>query len=197
MMKAGLLIAITSLLTACSSGSQPGPTIQPSPTLSQRALSGTFALVDEGIERAGTDEFIGWADPEDEEAWSAECAFDEEDVFTCPTFPSEPDYGFVFPSGMFPCTGTGGYSDIQPGLDVVVRNGEGDIIGAGQLEDDPAVTDLAEPIDRSYTCFYKFEVRDLPDVPFYVLEVGDRGEQTYSKADLEDDDWTLFMTLGR
>lgn len=90
------------------------------------------------------------------------------------------------------CRGTGGYDDIESGLGVVVRDDGGSIIGTGELISDHeqlALNDLD-------VCLYRFEVADLPDAPFYTVEVGNRGELTYSRDELERADWVVEGNLG-
>lgn len=38
--------------------------------------------------------------------------------------------------------------------------------------------------------------RRLPDVSFYSIEVGSRGDLAYSRDELDDEDWTVHLTLG-
>lgn len=87
------------------------------------------------------------------------------------------------------CEGTGGYSDIRAGTDVVVKNGTGTIIGTAALVADP---------ERSGTtrCTYTFAV-PVKDAEFYAVSVGRRGELTYSKAEMEAQAWTVGFTLGK
>jgi hypothetical protein len=86
------------------------------------------------------------------------------------------------------CSGTGGYSDIRPGIDVVVSDGSGSII---------ATTDLSvgTPID-DVTCSFTFRLEDVPPTTFYTVEVGDRGQITYSAADLAAENWNITLELG-
>lgn len=37
---------------------------------------------------------------------------------------------------------------------------------------------------------------EVDDSKFYVVEVGSRGDITYTKADLEAEDWAVKLTLG-
>lgn len=87
------------------------------------------------------------------------------------------------------CSGSGGYSDIQAGTDVVVRDGAGAILATAALVDDPAGSSAAR-------CAYTFQVPDVPSADFYTIEVGRRGDLTYSRADLQERGWTVGFTLG-
>lgn len=85
------------------------------------------------------------------------------------------------------CSGTGGYGDISQGTDVVVRDEGSEIIGTSSLG----------PGDRSGgSCTFSFEVEELPPADFYSIEVGDRGELTYSREDLDEMEWSVFLSLG-
>ena len=87
------------------------------------------------------------------------------------------------------CAGTGGYSDIRTGVNVVVKDGTGKVIGTGTLLDDP---DADTVFGR---CSYVFSV-PVTDADFYSVEVGRRGALTYSRAELEAQGWTVGFTLG-
>lgn len=89
------------------------------------------------------------------------------------------------------CHGTGGYDDIREGLGVVVRDGAGVVLATSALGPG-AYVDVA----RLYGCRFLFFVPDVPDAPFYAIEVGHRGELTYSKAELEAAGWSVAFTLG-
>jgi hypothetical protein len=111
------------------------------------------------------------------------------------------------------CAGEGGYSDVDQGLDVVVRDGSGDTLGTSALgpgvgvsltdaflgEDnelgvDPDEIDLGD-LDVAY-CRFAFEVEDVPKADFYSIEVGSRGDLNYSYDDLKEKDWTVAFSLG-
>jgi hypothetical protein len=87
-----------------------------------------------------------------------------------------------------PCSGTGGYGDIRQGVDVVVRNEAGEIIGTSSLGPGER--------RRSDSCTFTFEVANLPVAAFYSIEVADRGDLTYSREDLDAMEWHVAMTLG-
>lgn len=93
--------------------------------------------------------------------------------------------------------GTGGFSDVGPGTDVVVRGGEGQVIGTAQLGDGPSVS-MSEGIDEGVGgCIWSTTVADIPTgEDFYSISVGGRGEQTYSKEQLEEGQWEVSLELG-
>lgn len=85
------------------------------------------------------------------------------------------------------CKGTGGYSDMGPGRPVTVRDDTGKIL---------ASTTLGTGTGSSRRCVWVFTLPDVPEVSFYAVEVGRRGEVTYSLADMKANDWTVSLTLG-
>ena len=90
------------------------------------------------------------------------------------------------------CSPTGGYSDIGPGTSVTVSSGSGEILGVGSLN---SGTDK-KVSSYSVGCTYNFVVYDVPDAPFYKVEVANRGALTFSKADMEANLWTVGASLG-
>lgn len=73
------------------------------------------------------------------------------------------------------CTGAGGYSDVNPGTPVTVKNGKGEILTTTYLE---------EGKGGRYMCTFgiKFDVTEGQDR--YVVSVGRRGETSYSFDEL-------------
>jgi len=86
------------------------------------------------------------------------------------------------------CAGTGGYSDVRDGLGVTVKDNAGKIIATSQLASDNKASALGE-------CQLTF-VAQVPDSDFYSIEVGHRGELTYSRDELEKLNWVIGFTLG-
>lgn len=85
------------------------------------------------------------------------------------------------------CGGTGGYEDIDSGLQVRVSNEAGTVIGTGALGSS-AVTPNG--------CTFTFSVPNLPVAKFYKVEVGNRGELSYSYEEMEAAGWKAEFTLG-
>jgi hypothetical protein len=85
------------------------------------------------------------------------------------------------------CRTDGGYDDVGVGTDVVVKDGAGEIIGVGSLEEGQA--------DSAYDCRFDFSL-EVKDSEFYSFEVGDRGELRYSRADLDSKGWVVGFSLG-
>jgi hypothetical protein len=87
------------------------------------------------------------------------------------------------------CQGSGGYSDIRAGADVVIRDGDGNIIASGRLGEAAATS--------STSCRLSFVVEDVPRADFYTVEVGGRGGPSYSYEDLDDAGWEIDLEIGR
>lgn len=100
------------------------------------------------------------------------------------------------------CFGSGGYDDFGPGMNVTVRDGQGDVVGVGSTEslseaDRTGVwaDDVTFSEDSSVSCVVKFTV-DVKPAEFYSVEVGSRGDLTYSAAELEAAGWHVELSLG-
>lgn len=87
-----------------------------------------------------------------------------------------------------PCSGAGGYSDIDEGAQVTVTNEKGDTIATGYLGQGETIS--------SKVCAFKFTVENAPDAKFYAVEVSRRGELRFSKAEMEANDWFVAASLG-
>lgn len=88
------------------------------------------------------------------------------------------------------CTGASvseGYGDIGPGIDVVVRNKSGSVIATGQLETGKWLLG---------NCVLPIRVPDVPSSEFYSLKIGHRGEQNFSKEEMEKMNWEVSLSIG-
>ena len=85
------------------------------------------------------------------------------------------------------CKGTGGYSDLGPGTPVTLKDGEGKVLGA---------TTLGNGSGSTRDCLFTFSFASVPEASFYSLEVGKRGELTYSLADMQSRSWAIGGTIG-
>lgn len=112
------------------------------------------------------------------------------------------------------CRGTGGYSDVGPGMNVTVRNGSGEIIASGNTEsldaeehfgteaeedseegeESTSPQELAETMFEVLGCTVVFEI-DIPKSEFYAIAVGRRGELSYSREELEELNWNVSLTV--
>lgn len=109
------------------------------------------------------------------------------------------------------CRGTGGYSDVGPGMNVTVRNGSGEVIASGNTEsldaeeyfgtEEEEGGESTSPQERAETmfevlgCTVVFETK-VPKEDFYVIAVGRRGELSFSRQELEELNWNVSLTLG-
>lgn len=88
------------------------------------------------------------------------------------------------------CKGSGGYSDIVPGMGMTLKDGEGTILGTARFGNGTVA-------ERGQQCVFEFTFEEVPVADFYVLDSGRRGEQTYSREELESLDWTVDLEIGR
>ena len=93
-------------------------------------------------------------------------------------------------TGVENCSGSGGYSDIDMGTQVVVKDKTGTLIATSSLG--PGET-------RSFAgfevCEFSFRV-EVPSEEFYSFEVADRGSLSYTREELEARDWRVEFSLG-
>ena len=99
---------------------------------------------------------------------------------------TEPDRGD-------PCLGLGGYDDMQEGAEVTVRDEDGTILAKSQLQEGKLTYPVGGP---TLSCEFPFTVEGVPDAKFYAIETADRGDLNYSKAEMEEMNWTVHFTLG-
>jgi hypothetical protein len=86
------------------------------------------------------------------------------------------------------CIGQGGYSDIGPGTPVTLKDETGTIIASDAL---------STGTELSGGCQWLIFMEDVPtDREFYVAEVGDRGEISYSRDRLVDESFVIGLYLG-
>jgi len=86
------------------------------------------------------------------------------------------------------CEGTGGYSDLSPGAQVTLRDGDGKTLGS---------TALSEGSGSSTSCTFTFSIPNIPEVPFYAVEISHRGQVTNSLADMRANGWTFSLSIGK
>jgi hypothetical protein len=89
------------------------------------------------------------------------------------------------------CFGTGGYSDIKAGLQVVVRNEKSEILAVGELGRDNYSGAYPQVV-----CEFPFAIKDIPRAEFYQIEVGRRGSLKYSLNELQNAGWAVKFSLG-
>lgn len=94
--------------------------------------------------------------------------------------------------------GAGGYGDIGPGTDVVVKDNANNIIGKAQLGDGPSVP-MSKAVNQSGVggCIWSTTVKGVPTgKDFYQVSVGRRGTSTYTSKDLDASKWSIDLKLG-
>ncbi len=88
------------------------------------------------------------------------------------------------------CYGDDGYDDIEAGLRVVVADGNGKTLATGSLGNsryNAAERDCVFPV---------IVTTPLPKADFYSVEVGRRGDLTYSYDEMVQRNWAVAFTLG-
>ena len=91
------------------------------------------------------------------------------------------------------CYGTGGYDDIEAGMPVTIRDGQGAILATG------TVGTGSQPSNSEYSnvvCVFDFQVENVPKADFYAISIGRRGELNYSFAEMEQKEWTVSLSIG-
>lgn len=91
-------------------------------------------------------------------------------------------------SGSRPCAGEGGYSDVQGGMPITVRDAGGTVIGSASLGNGSTNTAGA--------CRFSIDVT-VPRSDFYTFALGRRGEISYSYAEMTEQGWHVYFTLGQ
>ena len=87
------------------------------------------------------------------------------------------------------CSGDGGYSDIQPGQPLTVKDEKGTILDA---------TTLGTGSGTAFTgCTFDFTVHVPDAAQFYVFTMGRRGDVTFSHADMVANGWTVGLSIGK
>ena len=105
------------------------------------------------------------------------------------------DSGIPNPKVGQSCEGAGGYSDISAGVGVSVTDRAGDVLGTSILEMGTISDTAGDGFETQVTCTLPFTVEDLPDSDFFNVEVADRGSLGFTKAELEEADWTVQLGL--
>jgi hypothetical protein len=93
------------------------------------------------------------------------------------------------------CRATGGYSDIGPGAQVRIEDGNGDLLALSRLgapyEQPPTVGD-----GDYVTCHWDFGPVEVPRSDFYTVTVSHRGGPTMTYEELAADDWDAYLYFG-
>jgi hypothetical protein len=89
------------------------------------------------------------------------------------------------------CQGTGGFSDINQNMQVVVLDGKRNTIATGNLEADNYSGEYS-----NVACAFPFRIENVPISDFYEIEVGRRGSLKYSLDEMRSKKWNLMFSLG-
>jgi Protein of unknown function (DUF732) len=82
------------------------------------------------------------------------------------------------------CTGAGGYSDVGPGTQVMVKNGKGDILTTSELESGQG---------GQFLCSFPFSFEVTEGEDRYIVSVGRRGDLSFSFGELKANGVALFL----
>jgi len=88
-----------------------------------------------------------------------------------------------------PCSGEGGYADLDGGAQVVLTDDRGETLSTGRLS--------AGEYD-GLGCVFSFALEDVTRADFYGLSIagGNRGQLQYSYEELSEADWSLQLSIG-
>jgi hypothetical protein len=87
------------------------------------------------------------------------------------------------------CEGKGGYDDLQEGTQVRILSEDGDLVATTAF-------DLGEIVTDPFGCRWNFEVEVPNDLDFYSVEASHRGGISYSRSELEDENWIVHLSIG-
>jgi hypothetical protein len=85
--------------------------------------------------------------------------------------------------------GTGGYSDVEPGMPITIRDENNKVIASTEVTDDPKFQ------TPGVGCMWNMWV-NVPLVKQYQVDSGRRGVVTFSREELEKAGWQAEVTLG-
>jgi len=94
------------------------------------------------------------------------------------------------------CQGAGGYTDLLEGTPVVVRDGDGQILGtthfgAGKGAGGGKLGATGAPS----ACVFAFTVKHVPDADTYSFQMSHRGGVVYTHEELEANNWRIGAAL--
>ena len=95
------------------------------------------------------------------------------------------------------CEGAGGYTDLAQGTPVVIRDGDGQVIGTGHFsvgKGARAVKIGAATVPSA--CVFAFTVKHVPDADTYSFAMSHRGGVVYTHEELEANNWRVGAALG-
>jgi hypothetical protein len=87
------------------------------------------------------------------------------------------------------CLGAGEYDHLAPGKRVTVRNQDDETIAIAELQPSAWLGPEA--------CRFPFAIPNLPRASSYVFTVNDHEQVEYTRRQLEDAGWRVFMIAGQ
>ena len=94
------------------------------------------------------------------------------------------------------CQGAGGYTDLVEGTPVVVRDGDGEVIGSGRFAAGRGNrTGKLGGLSAPSACVFAFTLKHVPDAETYSFEVSHRGGVVYTYDELEANNWRVGAAL--
>jgi hypothetical protein len=94
------------------------------------------------------------------------------------------------------CQGAGGYTDLVEGTPVVVRDGDGQVIGTGHFGSGKGAGGAkAGAVNAPWACVFPFTVKHVPDADTYSFQVSHRGGVVYTHDELEENNWKIGAAL--
>jgi hypothetical protein len=116
---------------------------------------------------------------------------------------------------MASCYGTGGYDDITAGAQVTIKNGSGTVLAVTSLGTGQGFSyaDEINKLDSSrgattttadhpslnatlWACHFNWTASVPANEPFYTVTISHRGDLTFAKTDLAQQQWHVDSTLG-
>jgi hypothetical protein len=96
------------------------------------------------------------------------------------------------------CRGTGGYSDLHSGVAVTASDSSGAVLAGTEMTAAPAPTTSTGDVlaAERRRCVWMFQLRALPWREAYTIGIADRGEVTYTRAELDSAGWNVELSLG-
>lgn len=84
------------------------------------------------------------------------------------------------------CYGTGGYSDLGTGGQVLILDGQQNVLGVGRLETTG---------ETALGCEWTFSI-EVPEAEFYQINIGHRSPVVYTLEELEELQWLVELSIG-
>ena len=85
------------------------------------------------------------------------------------------------------------FPDIQPGMEVIVQDDAGRVLGAGETVG--GEVGIGRYDEQRQACVWTFKIDDVGDADIYRIEVGERRSPAYSRADLEAMGWDVTIEV--